>query len=125
MENSFKKDISSAEESIKKQEIATEEALKKQNEIFEKNHKEIRSEIHLINFYSAVTNIREHVLKARIEIIAKNIGNAKTKLDLIDDLFSGIIASVPQESKKTIIDLQVSLKRANTEIDNDLPRLTE
>lgn len=121
MENSFKKDISSTEESIKKQKTATEEALKKQNEIFEKSHKETRSEVHLINFHSAVSNIREHVLKARIEIIAKNIGNAKTELDVIDELFSGVIASAPEESKKTIIDLQVSLKRAKSEIDADLP----
>jgi hypothetical protein len=65
------------------------------------------------------------VLKARIEIIAKNIANAKTELDLIDELFSGIIASAPEESKKTIIDLQVSLKRAKSEIDTDLPSATE
>ena len=121
MEDSFRKDVSMADESIKKQKTATEEALKKQNEIFEKSYKETRSDVNLINFYSAVSNIREHVLKARIEIISKNIGNAKTELDLIDDLFSGIIASAPEDRKKTIIDLQVSLKRAKSEIDADLP----
>jgi TolA-binding protein len=121
MENSFKKDISSAEESIKKQQASTEDALKKQAEIIEKNQKETQSRMQLVKFDSAVADIREHILKARIEIIARNIGNAKTELDFIDDLFSAAIAFLPEENKKTMSELQTSVKKAKSEIDADLP----
>jgi hypothetical protein len=121
LENSFRKDISSAEESIKKGNALTEDALKKQAELIKKNQKETQSGIQLIKFDSAAADIREHILKARIEIIAKNIGNAKTELDLIDELFSAVIAFSPEENKKIMSDLQTSVKKAKSEIDADVP----
>jgi hypothetical protein len=120
MENSFKKDISSAEESIKKQKVLTEDALKKQAEIIEKNQKEMHSSMQLIKFNSAVADIREHILKARIEIIAGNLGNAKTELEMIDGLLSAAIAYSPEESKRTMSEMRTALKKAKSEIDADL-----
>ncbi len=121
MDNSFKKELSSTEDSIKKQKALTEDALKKQAEIIERNQKETQSRMQRVKFDSAAADIREHILKTRIEIIARNFGNAKTELELIDELFSAAIAFSPEESKKMMSELQTAVKKAKSEMDADLP----
>jgi hypothetical protein len=138
-EDSFKKGLSATDETIKKQgkvneealkkqaealekqKTATEEALKKQAEATDKLNKEIEAKIQKIMFDATMATIRGHLLKTRVEIAAKNVGTAKTELDLIDELFSKAAVTASDENKKAIKELQVSLKKAKADIDIDLP----
>ena len=120
-ENSRKKDISIQNETIQKQKVATDEALKKQMETIEKNHTDMQSQLHISRFNAAVEDIRQHMLKARMEVIAKNLGNARTEIDYIDELFTTVYTSAKDEQKQIIDELRASLKKAKTEIDTDLP----
>jgi len=121
LEDSFKKDMPLTNESIKKQKSDTEEALKKQSEAIDKMNKEVQAKIQRITFDATMANIRGHILKARVELVAKNVGNARAELDLIDELFSKAAATASVENKKVIEELRTVLKRARAEIDFDLP----
>ncbi len=121
LEDSFKKGMSETNEAIKIQGKATEEALKKQAEALDKVNKETQTKIQGIMFDAAMANIRGHLLKARVEIAAKNVGIAKSELDLIDGLFIKTAEVASDENKKTIKELQGILKKARAEIDTDLP----
>lgn len=121
LETFFNKGISVTDEAIKKQKVVTEDAFKKQAEIIGKTNKETQAQLENIGFNAAIANIRGHVLKARMEIIAKNVGNARTELELIDELFEKAKTLASDENKKVINELQASLKKARAEIDTDLP----
>ncbi len=139
LEDSFKKGISATDEAIKrqgkvneealkkqaealeKQKTTTEETFKKQTEAIDKMNKDIQAKIQGIMFDATMANIRGHILKARVEIASKNVGTAKTELDLIDDLFSKAAGVASDKNKEAIKELQASLKKARTEIDTDLP----
>lgn len=121
LEDSVNKGLSETNEKIKNQKIATEEALSKQTETLEKTNKEIQTQIQRSKFDSAMAGIRGHILKARVEITAKNVGTAKSELDHIDELFEKAKTSASDENRKVIEELRVSLKKAKTEMDTDLP----
>jgi hypothetical protein len=121
LEDSLNKSISITDETIKKQKIINEEALKKQGEEIANIDKETKVKIQGIMFDATMANIRGHILKARVELVAKNVGTAKTELDLINDLFSKAATVASEENKKSIRELQASLQKARTEIDTDLP----
>jgi len=121
LESSLNKDISTTNEAIKSQKVATEDALRKQGEAIDKMNKETDAEIQRIMFDARMANIRGHVLKARVEIVAKNVGTAKNELDLIHEAFERAKTSASDENKKAIEELQSTLKKARAEIDTDLP----
>jgi hypothetical protein len=120
-QNSIRKDIVLQNETIQKQKAATDEAFKKQMDAIERNHADMQSQIHITRFNVAVEDIRQHILKARMEIIAKNLGNAKTEVDFIDDLFATLSPSAKEEQKTLIDEMRALLKKAKVEIDTDLP----
>ena len=121
LESSFQKGMSATNETIKNQKMATEDSLRKQAETIDKMNKESDARTQKIMFDARMANIRGHVLKARVEIVAKNVGTAKNELDIINDAFEGAKASASDENKKTIEELQTTLKKARAEIDTDLP----
>jgi hypothetical protein len=121
IENSRKKDLSMQNETIQQQKAATDEALRKQTEIIDKNHSDMQSQVQLTRFNAAVEDIRQHILKARMEVIAKNLGTARTEIDFIDELFTTVYPSAKDEQKQIMDELRASLKKAKTEIDTDLP----
>ncbi len=121
LEDSFTKSTSKIDERIKKQSATTEEALKKQAEAIDKMNKENQAKIQGIMFDATMANIRGHILKARVELVAKNIGTAKAELDLINELFSKAATVASDENKKPIKELQASLQKARAEMDTDLP----
>lgn len=138
-EDSFKKGMSATEEVIKKQgettegalkkqseaiekqKTATEEAFRKQAEAIERMNKDIHAKIQVIMFDATMAGIRGHILKTRVDLVAKNIGTAKTELDLINGVFEKVKTSAIEKDKKVIEELQGILKKARVEIDTDLP----
>ncbi|MBU2621117.1 MAG: hypothetical protein KKD92_02210 [Proteobacteria bacterium] len=121
LEDSFKKSASSIDETINKQKAMIEEALKKQTEIIEKFNKEAEAKILKSMFNALMANIRGHVLKVKVELVAKNIGSAKNELSLIDEAFEKAKTAASEESKKVLEELQGILKKAKEDIDIDLP----
>ncbi|MBU1570008.1 MAG: hypothetical protein KKE00_05735 [Proteobacteria bacterium] len=121
LEDSFKKSASSIDETINKQKAMIEEALKKQAETIEKFNKEAEAKILKSMFNALMANIRGHVLKVKVELVAKNIGSAKNELSLIDEAFEKAKTAASEESKKVLEELQGILKKAKEDIDIDLP----
>ncbi|MCG2722318.1 MAG: hypothetical protein L6290_09940 [Thermodesulfovibrionales bacterium] len=124
LEQSGKKEIAATSEAIKAQKTSTEENLKKQTETVGKTLEEMRLKVQELGFHSTIANIREHILKARMEIVARNIGNAKTELDVIDELIASAMAAASDENKRVLGELQTSLKKAKSEIESDLQSAT-
>jgi predicted amino acid-binding ACT domain protein len=121
LEDSLKKRTSSINDSIDRQNTLTKEALKKQAEALEKFSQETQVKIQELMFDATMANIRGHILKAKVEISAKNVGVAKTELDLINELFSKAVTVASDKNKNAIKELQASLQKARSEIDTDLP----
>ncbi len=121
LEDSFKKSTSTVDEAIEKQKTTIEEAFRKHAEAIDKMNKDMQAKIQEIMFDAAMANIKGHILKARVEIAAKNVGIARSELDLINELFSKAAEVASDEDKKGIKELQASLKTARTEIDTDVP----
>jgi predicted nucleic acid-binding Zn-ribbon protein len=121
LEDSFKKSSAALDETMKNQNAANEEALKKQAESMEKITKETQSKIQEIMFDATMALIRGHILKARVEISSRNVGTARSELDLINDLLTEAKSSASGKNKEVIEELQGLLKKARAEIDTDLP----
>jgi predicted nucleic acid-binding Zn-ribbon protein len=121
LEDSFKKSTSAIDETIKKHNTSNEEVFRKQAETIDKMTKETQSKIKEIMFDATMASIRGHILKARVEISAKNVGTARSELDLINDLLNSAKSSASGKNKEIIEELQGSLKKARAEIDTDLP----
>jgi len=121
LEDSFKKSATTLDETMKNKNAAHEEALRKQAETIEKITKETQSKIQEIMFDSTMALIRGHILKARVEISSKNVGTARSELDLINDLLTEAKSSASGKNKEVIEELRGSLKKARMEIDIDLP----
>ena len=121
LDGSVKKDISAVGDTIKNLGTENTEGLKKQAETVDKMQKEIQAQIQRIKFSAAMTNISEHVLRVKLDLESKNIGTARNELNLIEGEIEKVKASVPDEMKKTLGELQATLKKAKSEIDTDLP----
>jgi uncharacterized membrane-anchored protein YhcB (DUF1043 family) len=139
LEDSLKKGLSATDETIKKQgkvteetlkkhaeeiekqKAATAEALRKQAEVIDKLNQETETKIQKIMFDATMASIRGHILKARVELVAKNVGTARAELDLVDELFSKVSEIASDKDRGTIQELRLSLKKTRAEMDTDLP----
>jgi ABC-type Na+ efflux pump permease subunit len=124
LEESGRKEIAATTQAIKEQKASTEETLKKQTETIGKTLEEMQLTIHEVRFHATIANIREHILKTKMEIIARNIGNAKIELNILDELLASAINTASDEKKKVLGELQASLKKAKSEIESDVQSAT-
>ncbi len=118
---SLEKRIIETDEAIKKSQSAGEEALKKQTDDITTINKEIQAQIQKIRFNTVMASMRGQLLKARMDIVSKNIGTAKAELDLLSDAYEKAKAEGSEERRKTLEELQGILNKAKAEIDTDLP----
>lgn len=72
-------------------------------------------------FNAAIANIRVHILKVKIDLMLKNTAIAKSELSIVDEALQRAKALATDEDKKSIGELQSTLKKAMTQIDTDLP----
>lgn len=121
LEKSMKENVAKADKAIEDQKASLEGTTKKLREDVDTVNKDTKTILQSIKFDTSMANIREHILKARADIQHKNIGTAKTELDYISEAFEKVKITVSDENKKAIEDLQGILKKAKTELDNDLP----
>lgn len=121
LESTLQRNIAEQNETMQKQKTAADEAFKKQAETIDKNKADIQGKLQILRFNAAVEDIRGHILKARMEVVAKNLGNAKTEIDFIDELFTKLTLYSPDEQKQIVEEIRASLKKAKGEIESDLP----
>jgi len=124
LDDSLKKSVSAIDDTSKKQKAVTEEAFKKQAEALDKVNKNVETRTQRIMFRALMASIREHVLKVKIDLLAKNIGTAKSELELLSEAFEKAKTSTADENKKAIEELQGLLKKVREEADTDLPSAT-
>jgi hypothetical protein len=121
LEDSFKKNMSATDDTVKKQRAATEEALKRQSEAAGKVDKETEAKIRMNTFYALMSTVRGNVLKAKVDLAARNIGTAKNDLEPISGTLEKARPLSTDENGKAIDELQGILKKARADIDTDLP----
>lgn len=121
LEDTHKKEFFAVAETIKQQRASTEEALKKQSDNLDKITKEIRSGLQRAGYNVAMATVRGNLIKVQVELKSKNVGTAKSEIDLIDELFEKTKATASDDQKKAIEELQGALKQARDEMDSNLP----
>jgi hypothetical protein len=121
LEDSHKKELSAVTETIKQQRATTEEAVKKQSDNLDKLTKEFRSGLQRVAFNVAMATVRGNLIKVQVELKSKNVGTAKTEIDLIYEIFEKTKATASDDQKKTIEELQGAVKKARDELDANLP----
>jgi hypothetical protein len=121
LEKSMKENVSKADKAIEDQKSSLEGTTKKLKQDFDTINKDTKTILQNSKFDASMANIRVHILKTREDIQHKNIGTAKTELDYISEVFEKVKTTASDENKKVIEELQGILKKAKTEIDNDLP----
>jgi len=118
---SLEKRITETDEAIRKSQSARDETLKKQTDDITTINKEIQAQLQRIRFNTLMASMRGQLLKARMDIVSKNIGTAKAELDLLSDAYEKAKAEGSEERRKTLEELQGILNKAKAEIDTDLP----
>lgn len=72
-------------------------------------------------FNVAVATVRGNLIKVQVELNSKNVGTAKTEIDLIYEIFEKTKAAASDDQKKAIEELQDAVKQARDEMDSNLP----
>jgi DNA repair exonuclease SbcCD ATPase subunit len=121
LEDSFKKSASATDKTIRDQKKTTEEALKKQSEAAAKMAGEAEAKIRRNTFYSLMSTVRGNVLKAKLDLAARNVGTAKNDLEPISGALEKAKSVAEGEKGKVVDELQGILKKATADIDTDLP----
>ncbi len=121
MEIEIGKKFGATAEEIKAQKVLTDEHFMKQRELLEKALNETREELRESLFNTLIAGIRGNILKAKVDLVAKNIGNAKTELDEVAGLLQKAKNKALPENKTKIEELEASLKKVKSELDTDLP----
>jgi polyhydroxyalkanoate synthesis regulator phasin len=68
-----------------------------------------------------MSTIRGNVLKAKVDLVARNIGTAKNEIELMSGTLQKAKSLTTDENRKVIDELQGILKKAKADIDTDLP----
>jgi len=124
LEDTRKKDVSDIDKKLKEQQETQATALSEQTERIDSINQATKSSAQRIEFDAAMANIRVHILKAREDLLYKNIGTAKAEFVLISEALEKIKNSASEENKKMIGELQRILISAKNEVDTDLPAAT-
>lgn len=121
LEEISKKTITTIDDKIEQQKTITEEKIKEQRKTIENIQKETEINSDKIMVNSVIANIREHILKTKVELVSKNYGNVKNELDEISGLYEKLKTIATGENKKLVENLQETLIKIKIEIDADLP----
>jgi hypothetical protein len=124
LEDIRKKDLSDIEKKLDELQETQRTALGEQTERINSMKQETKNSAQKIEFDTAMANIRVHILKARGDLLYKNIGTAKAEFVLISEALEKIKNSASEENRKMIEEFQRILISAKNEVDSDLPSAT-
>lgn len=113
--------VDSLEASTEKHRTALDNRFKTQEQASATGLKDLQARLQRAMFNLALADTRERILKARIELLARNLGNAKTELDLLSGNLERMKKTGSEEDKKSIAEMQGILKKAQEEVTADQP----
>ncbi|MEW5745163.1 MAG: hypothetical protein AB1805_06990 [Nitrospirota bacterium] len=120
LERSVTAQAAAAEETLQKQREARETALKQQAEALESLKKETAGALQRISFEAKLAAVRGHIAKARTDLLSKNVTTARNEMELIDAALERMKTAASGERKKSIEELQATLRKAREEADANL-----
>lgn len=121
LESALTARIAAVEASQKKQSDARDAALKQQAEAIENLKKETAAALQRTAFDARLAAVRGHIAKARTDLLSKNISTARNEMELIDAALQRMMTDASADRKKSIEELQATLRKARAEADANLP----
>ncbi len=115
-----KGDIKRIDDEMTGQKNRIEKGLKQQEETAKKIDDATKSLVQTTQFRGILANIKRQILKVRLEISDKNIGNAKNELNLIDARFDKASALASAQEKTTLKELHQMLRKIRADLDTNL-----
>ena len=115
-----REDIKRIGEEMAKQSSRIEQGFKEQKETARKIDEATKSLVQTAQFRGFLANIKRHILKARLEISDKNIGNAKNELSLIDAQFDKASVLASDQQRTTLKELHQMLQKVRADLDTNL-----
>lgn len=119
--NALSSRVDTIEASSVKERATLEDRFKAQEQLSAAGIKDLQARLQKAMFNVALADTREWLLKARIELLARNLGNAKTELDLLSGALDRMKKSASDENKSSIAEMQNLLKKAQEEVIADQP----
>jgi hypothetical protein len=119
--NSLGSRVNAIEASSEKQRAALDNRFKTQEQASAAGMKDLQVRQQMAMFSVVLADTRARILKARIELLARNLGNAKTELDLLSGNLERMKKSGLEETKSSITEMQGILKKAQEEVTTDQP----
>ncbi|HAR95493.1 MAG TPA: hypothetical protein DCR97_05960 [Deltaproteobacteria bacterium] len=113
--------VDSLEASSEKCRTELDNRFKAQEQVSSTAMKDLQSRLQKATFQAALADTRERILKARIELLARNLGNAKTELDLLSGSLERIKKMTSEENRSSIAEIHTLLKKAQQEVTADQP----
>jgi hypothetical protein len=121
LEGSVKASATTMEQTIDAQKKSADESLKKQGVVIEALGKRFDANVKQLQFGAALGITRSHLLKVLLDVGAKNLGTAKTELGEVGETIERAKSLASDAQKRTLDNMQESLKKTMVELDNDLP----
>ena len=121
LESSMEKDLTGAAKEMQEQKRFTSNELRQQTEDLQAMEQEMKLLAQKLLFDASMANVRVHVLKAREDLVYKNIGTAKSEFTLIGETLERLRNSASEENNKIIAEFQKMLKSIKDDVDHDLP----
>lgn len=121
LEASVEKTSSQATEAAQALRESIETSSIESAQAIEQARAHLLGQIHSARARAAMAMISAHLLKTRAEMLAQNIGSARSELELIDSICEDTKIILSPERAKEIEDLQKVLAKARYELDTESP----
>ncbi len=121
MDTAFQESVGKTEESFNQMKTATDEAFRENSDAIAALRADIEAEVQKLMLDKAITDIRTHILKVKVELAAQNVGSAKTEMDRIIETLKHAGEFTGEEKEGVLKELMDSIKKIRTEVDQDLP----
>jgi phage-related minor tail protein len=120
LDKALARQASVAEGGLRKEKEEREQAAKKQVEDLEKLKKTTQEILQEAELRSEIGQIRNHLLKTKIDLTSRNIGTAKNDLRNVQRALEKFSSKVPEAVKPTVEEAKENVKKAASDVDTDL-----
>jgi hypothetical protein len=121
LDAAYQESSGKTEEAFKQMKTATDESFREQSEAIAVLRSDIQSQVQKLMLDKAITDIRAHILKVKVELASKNVGSAKAEMDRIVETLKNAGEYAGQEKDSALNEMMEAMKKIKTEVDQDLP----
>jgi hypothetical protein len=121
VDTAFQESAGKTEESFNQMKTATDEAFRENSDAIAALRADVQSEVQKLMLDKAITDIRAHILKVKVELAAQNVGSAKTEMDRIIETLKHAGEFTGKEKESALNELMDAAKKIKAEVDQDLP----